>query len=174
MGVGRDLTRGLIAGAAGTLVLNALTYADMAVRARPSSSVPARTVRELVGEADVELAPDGDEEAARNRSEGLGALMGYASGLGFGALYGLVATRIGDLPLSARAAGLTVAAMAGANAPATAAGVTDPREWSAQAWMADIIPHVAYGLVTAAAHAAMSNEYGASEGRSSRLDFSAV
>ncbi len=28
-------------------------------------------------------------------------------------------------------------------------GVTDPRTWPASSWAADIIPHAAYGAVTA-------------------------
>lgn len=38
---------------------------------------------------------------------------------------------------------------AGAAAMA-ALGVSDPRSWSATAWLSDAVPHLAYGLVTAA------------------------
>ncbi len=31
-----------------------------------------------------------------------------------------------------------------------ALGISDPRTWSAQDWAADVVPHLAYGLVTAA------------------------
>ncbi len=150
MRLSRDLMDGLVAGAAGTAALNAITYLDMAVRGRPASSVPAQTAQELADEAGVDLAADADEETAENRSEALGALMGYASGLGFGALYGLVAPRLPRVPVPAGAAALMLAAMAGANVPAAMTGATDPREWSVHAWAADIIPHFAYGLVTAA------------------------
>jgi hypothetical protein len=30
-----------------------------------------------------------------------------------------------------------------------ARGVSDPRSWGAADWLADVVPHVAYGLVTA-------------------------
>jgi hypothetical protein len=40
--------------------------------------------------------------------------------------------------------------MAGANGPMTALGITDPRRWSPAAWISDVVPHLAYGLVTAA------------------------
>jgi hypothetical protein len=40
----REMLRGAAAGAAGTTVLNAVTYVDMALRARPASSTPERTV----------------------------------------------------------------------------------------------------------------------------------
>lgn len=151
MGLVRDLAHGLIAGAAGTVALNALTYLDMAVRARPASSVPAQTAQALAEDADVDLAPRDDDETVENRGEGLGALMGYGSGLGFGALYGVVAPRFARVPIPVGAGALTLAAMAGANVPAMATGVTDPREWSGEAWAADIVPHLACGLVTAAA-----------------------
>lgn len=143
------IARGLIAGAAGTVTLNVLTYLDMAVRGRPASSVPKRTVQELADSADAELAPEGDEDARDHRSEGLGALLGFASGLGFAALYGAVAGSR-RVPVPVGAVALTVAATAAANVPAVATGVTDPREWSGQAWAADVVPHLAYGLVTAA------------------------
>jgi hypothetical protein len=42
--------------------------------------------------------------------------------------------------------------MAGANGPMTALGVTDPRTWAAADRVADVVPHLAYGLVTAAAY----------------------
>lgn len=74
--------------------------------------------------------------------------------MGIGGLYGmLVDGRKPPVPLAA--VGLTLAAMAGGNVPAVAAGVTDPSEWSSPAWAADILPHLAYGLVTAAVHEAI-------------------
>lgn len=140
--------RGLIAGAAGTVTLNVLTYLDMAVRARPASSVPAQTVERAADAAGAQLAAD--DERRQNRSQGLGALLGYVSGLGFGVLYGVVSQRAGDrIPVPAGALGLTVAAMAGANLPATVAGVTHPGEWGVEGWVADIVPHLAYGFATA-------------------------
>lgn len=39
--------------------------------------------------------------------------------------------------------------MLGANGPMAGLGVTDPRSWSAGDWAADVVPHLAYGLVTA-------------------------
>ena len=41
---------GAAAGAAGTTALNFLTYVDMAVRGRPASSTPEKTVRDAVGQ----------------------------------------------------------------------------------------------------------------------------
>lgn len=150
-----SITRGLIAGAAGTVTLNVLTYLDMAVRGRGASSVPADTVDRAADAAGIALAPGADPDAAQNRSQGLGALLGYASGLGFGALYGALRHRTGDVSVPAGALGLTLAAMAGANLPSVALGVTDPGEWGAEGWVADIVPHVAYGFVTAGVYDAI-------------------
>lgn len=88
-------------------------------------------------------------------ARGLGALLGYASGLGFGALYGALRSRTDDVSVSAGALGLTLAAMAGANLPSIAMGITDPRDWGAQGWIADVVPHLAYGVVTAGVYDAV-------------------
>lgn len=134
------------------MTLNVLTYLDMAARGRPASSVPAKTVERAADAVDADLAPAGEDDVAEARSQGLGALLGYASGLGFGALYGVFRSRAGDVSVPAGAFGLTLAAMAGANLPSVAMGVTDPRKWGAEGWIADIVPHAAYGLVTAAVY----------------------
>jgi hypothetical protein len=51
------------------------------------------------------------------------------------------------VPISTVAAAL--GAMVGTNGPMTILGVTDPRTWSAKSWVVDIVPHLAYGAVTA-------------------------
>ena len=148
-----SMTRGLLAGAAGTVTLNVLTYLDMAVRGRPSSTVPATTAKKAADAAGIELATE--DEAADNRSQGLGALLGYVSGLGFGALYGAV--RSGrDVTVPVGGLSLTMAAMVGSTIPSVAMGVTDPREWGAEGWVMDIVPHLAYGWVTALAYERIS------------------
>lgn len=156
MSIGRDLVDGLIAGAAGTVALNGLSYFDMVVRARPASPVPAQTVRKLAAAVHVDLASDEEEETEQNRSQGLGALLGHVFGPVFGALYGVVAPRRGPMPVPVIAATLTLAKMASAYVPATAVGVTDPREWSAKEWATDVVPNLLYGLVTAAVYSAIS------------------
>ena len=50
-------------------------------------------------------------------------------------------------PLTALMGGAT--AFVGANAPMTALGITDPSKWSTTDWLADIIPHAAYGVAAA-------------------------
>ena len=143
--------RGVLAGAAGTTALNAVTYLDMVLRARPASSTPADTVRKIENVTHLPLSADGpDSEAAANRREGLGALLGIATGLGVGAVYGLVRSRLGrDVPLPLLALGAGLLANAGAVAPMAVMGVSDPRTWSAADWISDLVPHLAYGAVTA-------------------------
>jgi hypothetical protein len=73
---------------------------------------------------------------------GLGAALGVLRALGF---------RPGRVAGSLVAAAI---AMVGANTPLAALRVSDPREWTVQDWLADVLPHLAYGVVT---HAAMSS-----------------
>jgi hypothetical protein len=137
--------RGAAAGAAGTTALNAVTYLDMAVRGRASSSTPEQTVEKLAAAAHVPIP--GDEETRQNRVQGLGPLTGLVAGIGAGVLVGLV-----------RAAGFrsqpvvgtlltTAGVLVAANGPMTALGITDPRTWSATDWASDLVPHLVYGAV---------------------------
>jgi hypothetical protein len=135
----------LIAGAAGTVALDLVTYLDMAVRGRPGSTTPQQTVRRLADLVGVDL---GEGERADNRAAGIGAVLGYATGLAVTVAYVSVARR--PRPWPAAAAELTAIAMLGSNAPMTVLGVTDPRRWKATDWVADVIPHLAYGAVAAA------------------------
>ncbi|WP_436760199.1 hypothetical protein [Streptosporangium sp. V21-05] len=139
------LTAGVLAGAAGTTALDVAGYLDMVVRGRAASGLPARAAGELAERADVGL---GSGETADSRREGLGALLGYATGLGVGGLYGLLA---GDrrVPLPVAAVGLSAMAMAASVVPLTALRLTDPRDWSVSSWVSDIVPHLAYGLTAA-------------------------
>ncbi len=148
----RRLLLGAAAGAAGTTALNALTYADMTWRARPASTTPEKTVEQLAAAADLEIPGEGEER--QNRLSALGALSGILTGVGVGAVYGLVRT-IGVRPPTWLAATLlTAGAMAGSNGPMTVLGITDPRTWSPADWVSDVVPHVGYGIVAAATVAA--------------------
>jgi hypothetical protein len=137
--------RGAAAGAAASTALNAVTYVDMAVRGRGSSSTPEQTVETLAEKVHVPIP--GDEETRRNRVQGLGPLTGLVAGVGVGVLTG-----------AARAAGLrsqglvgtlltTAGVLVAANGPMTALGITDPRTWSATDWVSDLVPHLVYGAV---------------------------
>ena len=145
----REMLLGTAAGAVGTIALDAVTYADMAVRARPSSSVPAEIAGRLAEKAGLDL---GSDEAEQNRKSGLGALSGYVVGLGVGTAYGLVRTHLGDVSKTRAGIVLGLAAMAGSDVPAAALGVTEPTTLGLDGWVSDIVAHLAYGLMTAVAY----------------------
>jgi hypothetical protein len=146
MSAGRGLLAGAAAGAAGTTALNAVTYLDMVVRGRPTSSTPEDTVEKLADVVGVQIP--GDKEQRANRIAGLGPLTGLAAGIGTGALFGL-ARSVGWRPGAAVSALAAAAgAMVAGNGPMTALGVTDLRTWAAADWISDVAPHLAYGVVT--------------------------
>jgi hypothetical protein len=149
--VGRDVIRGALAGAAGTTALNAVTYLDMVLRGRPVSRTPEETIRRIEELTHRPLSADGPgSEKAANRRSGLGALLGIAAGLGGGAVYGLVRSRLArNVPLPLMAVGVGVGVNAGTVVPMAALGVADPRTWSVTDWISDVVPHLAYGFVTA-------------------------
>lgn len=148
MNATRLMIYGAAAGAAGTTALNGLTYLDMAVRGRPSSSSPEKTVEELSEVADVPIP--GGEETRENRVSGLGPLSGLLAGVGIGALLGATRAAGWRPRLSVSTVAATLGAMVGTSGPMTVLGVTDPRTWPAKSWVVDIVPHLAYGAVTAA------------------------
>ena len=137
------ILRGAAAGAAGTTALNVVTYLDMAVRGRPASSTPERTVERLAETAHLRVPGRGATQA--NRVEGLGALTGLVAGVGVGGLLGL-----------ARASGFragtlltTLTVLVSTNGPMTVLRVTDPRTWSVVDWISDLVPHLAFAAVVA-------------------------
>ena len=145
--VSRAVGAGVVAGAAGTAALNLVTYLDMAVRGRPSSSIPGEAAARLAGQVGVDLPEDGK---GGNRREGMGALLGYLAGLGVGAGYGFL-RRWSPMPWRAAAVPLGLLAMAGSDVPLVRMGLTDPRTWGPVGWASDVVPHLAYGAATAAA-----------------------
>jgi hypothetical protein len=86
---------GVAAGAVGTVALNVTTYTDMALRGRPANSAPAQVAGKLAGKAGIDLS--GEHETTQNRKSWLGALSGYAVGLGVGTAYGLIRPLLGDV-----------------------------------------------------------------------------
>jgi|SRR5690348_14537313 len=162
----RETLMGTAAGAAGTVALNVTTYADMALRGRPASEVPAEvagTLAEKVGLRLDEQAQSGQQEVAqkaKNRESGLGALLGYVAGLGVGTAYGLIRPRLNGSSRLLAGAALGMAAMAAGDLPGIVLGKTNPRTWGTKGWLADIVPHLAYGLVTATVYEAFAGEEG--------------
>jgi hypothetical protein len=145
---------GAAAGAAGTAALNAATYVDMVVRGRGTSSTPEQTVEAI--EERLPVSVPGEGETRSNRISGLGSLSGIVTGIGIGAAFGVL-HRLGlrpSRPVGAVLIGLS--AMASTDSSMLALGVSDPRTWSAQDWLSDLIPHLVYGTVTYAALTALS------------------
>ena len=75
--------------------------------------------------------------------------MGYSTGIVVGAAYGLVRPGMRRVPLPIAAAALGLAANLAGDAPLVGLGVADPREWRTEDWLADLIPHLAFGLFAA-------------------------
>ncbi len=137
--------RGAAAGAAGSTALNAVTYLDMVVRGRGTSSTPEQTVEALAEKAHVPIP--GDDETRSNRVQGLGPMTGLVAGVGVGVVVGLVrAAGFRSQPLVGTLL-TTLGVLVAANGPMTVLGITDPRTWSATDWASDIVPHLAYGAV---------------------------
>jgi hypothetical protein len=161
------IVAGAIAGAAGVVALNAMGYLDMLLRGRPASDLPARVAGKLADEiglpfdlssdADAddddvaELADEDEPDAPANRREALGALLGMANGVGIGVCYGIARLVLPKPPAWLAGAALGAAAMAASDYPATRLGLTEPRDWTATDWASDVLPHMAFGVVTAIA-----------------------
>lgn len=146
-GLWRGLLSGAAAGAAGTTALNVITYLDIAVRGRPTSDTPERTVEAMARLFGITVPGSGD--VLTNRISGLGALTGYAAGLGMGVILGLAYARGWRPGLLMATLVATAIALIGTNGPMTVLGVTDPRTWGVVGWISDLIPHFGYGVVTA-------------------------
>jgi hypothetical protein len=145
----RKVLRGAVAGAAGTTALNAVTYLDMAWRARPASEIPQQAVDMFASKAGHPVL--GDDEAKKIRLAGLGPLTGIATGVAIGTLAGLSRAILQRLPAPVAAVAVGVTAMLMTDAPMASVGLTDPKNWSTADWLSDAVPHLAYGAVTYAA-----------------------
>ncbi len=141
---------GALAGAAGTTALNAITYLDMTVRGRGSSSTPEQLVEHLADSVGVGVPGSG--QTRDNRLEALGALSGIGVGVAVGAAAGLVRdvlhARGRRLPGLVGVLVLGAAAMALSDVPLKVFGISDPSTWSAKDWTSDVVPHLVYGAVT--------------------------
>ncbi|MDP9105098.1 MAG: hypothetical protein M3N49_04105 [Candidatus Eremiobacteraeota bacterium] len=144
----RHLCIGAMAGATATSALNIASYADIAVRGRGESSVPSTMVKN-VAEAAGLGALASDDETTQHRRGGIGALFGYADGLGVGVVYGLVRPALRGVPVLLMAVAAGGAAMALSDVAIAASGASDPKTWSAADWTTDAIPHLVYGLALA-------------------------
>lgn len=161
------IVAGAIAGAAGVVALNAAGYLDMLLRGRPASDLPARVAGKLADEMGLpldlnsdadsddddvsELGDEDEPDAPANRREALGALLGLANGVGIGVCYGIARLILPRPPAWLAGTALGAAAMAASDYPATRLGLTEPRDWTATDWASDVLPHMAFGVVTAIA-----------------------
>lgn len=129
----------MTAGAAGTTALNALTYADMAIRARPASDTPVQAVKALLTKTGHQIP--GDEAQRANRLAGFGPLARTATGVGAAA--SLLHRLLGRAPTTFGVLLVGATAMAAADAPVIKLELTDPRTWSPADWLSDVIAHLA-------------------------------
>ena len=156
---------GALAGAVGVTVINAATNLDMVIRGRPASSVPKDVVAELAHDLGVvrpatELGDDPDESRS-NRFSGAGALMGTLTGVCGGIAYAVAAERIPSVPMPLAALALGAGTMAVTDTSAAVTGAAEPSSWGAASWAADVVPHLLYGLATAAVLGVMHRSSGA-------------
>ncbi len=146
-----SMLRGVVAGAVGTLALDIVTYGDMVLRGRGSSDTPAQLAGKLTDALGIPLTDEAGDEGktqAENRKSGIGALLGYGTGIGIGIASVLLPSGTQRQPVLARGLAVGLAAMAASDVPIVASGLSDPRTWGASGWLGDLIPHVVYGLVT--------------------------
>jgi len=144
----RHIVVGAIAGAAATSALNIATYTDIAVRGRGESDVPSKMVKNIAEAAGLGALAS-DDETTQHRRSGIGALMGYADGLGVGAVYGVLRPALRGVPVLLAAVAAGAAAMALSDIAIAQSGASDSRTWAAADWAADAIPHLVYGLALA-------------------------
>ena len=140
----KTVLRGIAAGAVGTTALDAATYADMAMRGRPSSSIPAQSVEKLAGQTGVEIPGEG--ETRENRVGGIGALLGIGTGISAGVAASFLGPVVRRVPLPVAGVLIGGMAMAGSDVPLVQMGLTDPSSWSTSDWLSDALPHLAYGV----------------------------
>jgi hypothetical protein len=148
--------RGLAAGAAGVTVLNAITYLDMAVRARPSSDSPSKAVEQLAEKAGVTIPGKDDER--ENRLAGLGPLAGILTGTAVAVAAAYARPALARIPAPLAAAVLGALAMAGSDGPLVGLGLTKLGDWSAADWASDVVPHLGYGVAVNATLAAFEDQ----------------
>ncbi|WP_433282395.1 hypothetical protein ACQPZA_17675 [Pseudonocardia xinjiangensis] len=133
------LARGAVAGAAGTTARGATTYLGGAVRGRAAGPETLRNPWERTGTLSA-----------------AGPLAATATGVAIGSAAGVLRAAGLRLPTVIGGPLLGLAAMAAAGGPLTAWRISDPRTWSTTDWVADVVPHLVYGVATHATLVAVS------------------
>jgi hypothetical protein len=142
----RNIVNGAAAGAAGTSILNAVTYLDMAVRGRPASETPEKAVETLADRAGHPVPGEG--ETKQNRLAGLGPLSGLLTGIGIGSVAGFGDPILRRIAAPAGALVVGLGAMLATDLPMARLQLTRPQDWSLADWLSDLVPHLAYGAAT--------------------------
>ncbi|WP_433559967.1 hypothetical protein ACQPWY_18335 [Pseudonocardia xinjiangensis] len=133
------LARGAVAGAAGTTARGTTTYLGGAVRGRAAGPETLRNPWERTG-----------------RLSAPGPLAATATGVAIGSAAGVLRAAGLRLPTVIGGPLLGLAAMAAAGGPLTAWRISGPRTWSTTDWVADVVPHLVYGVATHATLVAVS------------------
>ncbi|MDQ3226071.1 MAG: hypothetical protein M3Q50_05510 [Chloroflexota bacterium] len=153
----RALLLGAVAGAAGNVALEVVTYGDMLVRGRGASDVPAKMAGALADALGIDpLLTRKTGKTAENRRGATGALLGYGLGVGLGGVYGLLRPVLGRAPTPLTGLAVGLVAMTVSDASYALTGASDPTTWTTTDWLADLVPHVIYGLVTIATYELVS------------------
>lgn len=137
------ISAGMLAGAAGATALNAVNYADQAVRGNAPTSSPAGP---HVAATAAEVTKAGPTRAAA-----LGPLGGLGVGVGVGALAGFVRGRVATPPAVLAAALTGLAAMAVGDGVALATGTARSDWHKPVTLLRELVPHLVYGAVTGVA-----------------------
>ena len=144
------LTRGMVAGAAGTIAMTVSERLEMAVTGRSGSTVPGQVAAHLVPGTD----PDRDADVER-----LNAPMHWAHGIGMGAVRG--ALDLAGVRGPAASAAHFALLWAGDAALYRALGVADvPWRWSADELASDVLHKGVYAAVTGAVYDATAGSRG--------------
>ncbi|MGV9611719.1 hypothetical protein [Nocardia xishanensis] len=151
----RAILWGAAAGAAGTTALNAVTFLDMMARGRPPSRTPEESVQRMADKLGVQVP--GDDEQRQSRISGAGSLLGTGTGLSVGCVYGFARSTGWQPSIPAASLANTAAAMSLTGFSLFTLKVSDPRRWGRSDWLSDLVPHLAYGVVTALSYAAMAD-----------------
>jgi hypothetical protein len=157
----RTMVYGALAGAAGTTILDVAGYADMAIRGRPASELPAKVVKDLARRAGIEPYNRPDDQLSdrdKNRETAFGALIGYADGLASGAMYGAIRPAMRGVSWFWTGIALAIATGLLSEGTATALKQTDPRKWGVAGWIGDVVPRCLYGWVTAVTFDALAKD----------------
>jgi hypothetical protein len=156
----RETLVGVVAGALGTVAINMSTYVDMAVRGRASSNAPAKLVEIVADKTGLSLSSQGvgvQDQKAQSRESGIGALLGYVNGLGVGAAYGAMRSQTNGTSIPVTGIAIGLLSMTASDVPLVALKISNPKTWGISGWASDVIPHLIYGLVTAAAYESLTN-----------------